>query len=82
MVVALNMTDLAARRGVTISVPGLSERLGVPVVPMVASKGEGLAPLIEAIDSVIGLRHARGPLPSGVEALTVWADEVLAASGA
>lgn len=81
IVIALNMTDLAARRGLTISVPMLSQRLGVPIVPMVASKGEGLSPLIEAIDQVIGQRQPRSPLPSGVEALTTWADEVLAASG-
>jgi ferrous iron transport protein B len=82
VVVALNMTDLAARRGVTISIPALSERLGVPVVPMVASKGEGLAPLIDAVDGTVGVRHSRGALPSGVEALAIWADDVLAAAGA
>jgi len=81
IVIALNMTDLAARRGVTISVPALSERLGVPIVPMVASKGEGLTPLVDAVGQVLGQRQPRSPMPSGVEALTTWADEVLAASG-
>lgn len=81
VVIALNMTDLAARRGVTISLPALSERLGVPVLPLVASKGEGVESLVDAIDKTLGQRQHRGPLPSGVEALTTWADEVLAASG-
>ncbi len=41
-IVCLNMIDVAARRGWTIDAAGLSRRLGVPVVPMVAPKGLGL----------------------------------------
>ncbi len=81
VVMALNMTDLAARRGLTISTAALSERLGVPVIPLVASKGEGIGPLVEAIDRVTGQRQPRRPLPSGLEALTAWADEVVASAG-
>jgi ferrous iron transport protein B len=41
-VVALNMTDVADSRGITLDTGLLSELLGVPVVPTVARKGHGL----------------------------------------
>ena len=49
MVVALNMMDVARRRGVLIDTDKLSKELGCPVVPVVAVKSEGLAELKEAI---------------------------------
>lgn len=49
VVVALNMSDLAHSRGVEIDVGRLSERLGVPVVETVASRGEGLPRLVQAL---------------------------------
>lgn len=49
VIVALNMVDVAERRGIRISVPDLSERLGVPVIPMVASRSEGLVELKSAL---------------------------------
>ena len=42
VVVALNMIDLARRRGLEVNIARLAERLGVPVMPMVASKGIGM----------------------------------------
>jgi ferrous iron transport protein B len=55
MVVALNMWDETRHRGVEIDVDGLSQVLGVPVVPTVATTGQGLKRLVEA------LRRARSP---------------------
>ena len=49
VVVALNMSDVAASRGIKIDVPRLSQGLGAPVVPTVASKGQGLDQLKQAI---------------------------------
>ena len=50
MIVALNMFDEAVRMGLIIDGPGLSEELGVPVLPLIASKGRGVKPLfIEAL---------------------------------
>lgn len=50
LVIALNMSDVAARRGYLIDVERLSRRLGgVPVIRAVASHGEGLQALREAI---------------------------------
>ncbi len=45
VVVALNMVDLAARRGLVVDAQALSRELGVPVVPTVAVKGDGDGPL-------------------------------------
>jgi len=47
MVVALNMMDEAARKGAEIDVLGLEERLGVPIVPTVARRGEGVKELLD-----------------------------------
>jgi len=53
-IVALNMVDAAEGAGIEIDAQKLSEELGVPVIPMVASRGEGLEELQAAIC---------GPLP-------------------
>jgi ferrous iron transport protein B len=49
LIVCLNMTDVAARRGITVDASALSARLGVPVVPMVAAKAEGVDTLRHAL---------------------------------
>lgn len=49
VVVALNMADVAEERGLVIDLTVLRERLGVPVIPMVASKGTGLIELKQAV---------------------------------
>ncbi|MDB5900806.1 MAG: ferrous iron transporter [Ramlibacter sp.] len=48
-VVALNMSDLAASRGVHVDSDGLASELGVPVVSTVAVQGEGDAALRELL---------------------------------
>ncbi len=45
VVVALNMVDLATRRGLKVDPEALSRELGLPVVPTVAVKSEGDGPL-------------------------------------
>jgi len=49
LVLALNMMDMAAERGIMIDVERLSSLLGVPVVPTVARKKEGIEDLKERI---------------------------------
>ncbi len=49
MVMALNMTDEAKARGVPVDAEALSEALGVPVVATVATGGEGVSALTEAL---------------------------------
>ncbi len=52
MVIALNMMDEVRASGGTIDLGKLQELLGVPVVPISASKNEGVAELIETALSV------------------------------
>ena len=49
MVIALNMSDAAGRAGIRIDAALLSRHLGVPVVPTVATKGEGIGALERAV---------------------------------
>src|SRR5438132_7207150 len=49
LVVALNMTDIAERRGLNVSAERLEAELGVPVVAVVGHKHQGITPLKEAI---------------------------------
>lgn len=49
VVVALNMMDLANKNGIQIDVNALSSELGVPVVPIVATKKTGLEELKHAM---------------------------------
>ncbi len=47
VVVALNLMDEAKEKGMTINPKALSEMLGLPVVPMVASTGVGVKDLLQ-----------------------------------
>ncbi len=49
-VVALNMSDLAARRGIQVDTQRFSQLLGVPVVRTVATDGHGLDELRAVLD--------------------------------
>ena len=49
LVVALTLADVGRRRGRTIDSAELTRRLGVPVIPVAAPRGEGLAELKAAI---------------------------------
>jgi len=51
LVVALNMSDLAKARGYEIDRVKLSALLGAAVVPTVATKGEGMSQLLDAVVS-------------------------------
>ena len=47
MVLALNMMDEVNANGGTVNIEKMSELLGIPVVPISASKGEGVSELID-----------------------------------
>ena len=57
--VALNMSDLAERLGLSLDLEKLSARLGCPVVKVSARTGEGVEELIRAIHALV----ERRPLP-------------------
>jgi ferrous iron transport protein B len=52
MIVALNMSDLAERRGFRFDVRALARELGVPVVQTVAVRAGGEAALLAALDEM------------------------------
>jgi len=55
LVVALNMIDVAAKKGFKINVERFSEFLGVPVIPMVAISGRGVGEaLSKAVEVALG----------------------------
>ncbi len=62
VVVALNMMDVALSQGLKIDVAKLSQRLGVPIVPIQANKGIGLDPLKAAVlQAILDHQPAAGP---------------------
>ena len=62
MVVALNMTDLAARERISIDVAALSAKIGVPVIETVAVRKKGLEELKLALN-----KAALAPAPNVME---------------
>ena len=62
-VVALNMADLAARRGVQVDAEALARELGVPVVGTVGVHAEGARALQELLDRPDIWRHG-GAVPN------------------
>lgn len=52
IIIALNMMDIAEKRGIKIDVNKLSKELGVPVVPIVAAKNEGIKNLLQTVVKV------------------------------
>jgi ferrous iron transport protein B len=69
VVVGLNMIDVAAQEGVKIEPEVLQAALGIPVVPMVATKNVGVRELVETVDQV-----ARGEIPYDPKPPQVRAD--------
>jgi ferrous iron transport protein B len=90
VVVALNMVDLAQRRGLTLDATRLSGFLGCPVIPIVARRGTGIDVLRHVLvrvmsgDENVGKANA-GPYlriepPPTVDGLEEWADQIVDAS--
>lgn len=73
LVVALNMIDIANRRGIHVDAQKLSQQLGVPVVPIVGHKRQGISNLKSAISDarVAPLPDWALPLAMKEELLTV-----------
>jgi ferrous iron transport protein B len=74
MIVALNMSDLAERRGFRFDIRALARELGVPVVQTVAVRAGGEAALLAALDE---MQPAAARAPFSLPAET---DEQLAAT--
>ncbi len=61
VVIALNLMDEVKRQGWQIDVAALEADLGVPVVPTVATEGEGLPELLAAVVEVVTGRRPTQP---------------------
>jgi ferrous iron transport protein B len=79
-VVAVNMVDLARRRGIRIDAASLSRHIGCEVVCLSARTGEGLAELAAALAAPRIANHTPPPDAHGLKA---WADALydMAAAG-
>jgi ferrous iron transport protein B len=60
IIIGLNMMDVARRRGLQFDTAQLAQRLGCPVVPIVATTGEGLSTLQAEMLAVADERRAPG----------------------
>jgi ferrous iron transport protein B len=58
LVIGLNMMDVARQEGIEIDPEVLSAAIGVPVIPLVARRGQGVHKLLDAATAVI----EKGPL--------------------
>ncbi|RXS90426.1 ferrous iron transport protein B [Geobacillus zalihae] len=67
LIIALNMVDVAEKRGVKIDAAKLSRHLGVPVVPVIARTGKGTKELSRTILSAKDGHHSRIFIDYGVE---------------
>ncbi|MFH1685097.1 MAG: ferrous iron transport protein B [Candidatus Micrarchaeota archaeon] len=67
VVIALNMMDIARTRGIKIDIEKLSKKLGVPVIPIIATKGSGVSKLMqEAVQ--VSLKKQKIPYSKKLEA--------------
>ena len=68
MILAINMADVARRRGIAIDLTALEPELGVPVVETVAVKQNGARALVEQIERMASEPHApQVQLPEGAD---------------
>lgn len=71
-VVAINMVDLAAKRGVHVDAAALEKQLGVPCVLVSGRKGRGMKELVAAMSET-----KTGPIPpEDPRALAAWAERM------
>ncbi|MCZ6725791.1 MAG: ferrous iron transporter B [Acidobacteria bacterium] len=80
-VVALNMVDLAQRRGLSLDPIRLGQLLGCPVVPVVARSGSGIDELRLTLAGALAAPplppELPVPDPADDPAFLAWADEVV-----
>lgn len=57
MIVCINLIDEAAAKGIEINFGRLSDRLGVPVIPMCARNGAGIQELMDALETAGSVKY-------------------------
>ena len=67
VVIALNMMDIVRSKGDTIDIDKLSEKLGCPIVEIVASKADGVDKLIDTVVDLKDTNKKPEPLTFGAD---------------
>lgn len=88
VVLALNMVDVAEARGIRVEPEVLEAALGLPVMPLVATRGQGVEGLVERIEGIASgaidyrPRHPelKGELEAGLEAVEEMVGEGIPAA--
>jgi len=57
MLIAVNMMDIAEKQNIKINIDKLSQHLGVPVIPLIASHGDGVDQLKHTINQAVKEHH-------------------------
>jgi ferrous iron transport protein B len=76
-VLALNMTDLAQRRGLTIDAHSLSQHLDCPVVAVSARSGAGIDDLVRAMSSPRISSASLHPAGAAAHESLEWAERIV-----
>ena len=71
MLLALNMTDVARKRGMLIDTARLSAELGMPVVETIAVQHDGEKALLDAIDAMLPLPVVEAKPLAAIDAVSV-----------
>lgn len=53
VIMCVNLMDEAEKKGISIDIKKLEEKLNIPVIPTVARIGEGIESLLKTIDSIV-----------------------------
>ncbi|NWF51739.1 MAG: ferrous iron transport protein B [Nitrospirae bacterium] len=61
VIVGVNMMDVAEEQGIHIEIHALSKSLGVPVIPMIATKNKGIKELVSEIISLTNSKMQYAP---------------------
>jgi len=67
VIVALNMIDIAKKKGITIDIERLQDIINAPVIPTVASRGTGLTDLMDKVIELKERKHESVDLKYGKE---------------
>ncbi len=66
VVLGLNMMDVAEQQGIRVEPHVLEAALGLPVIPMIATRNEGLQELVDAVERVARQPSAYAPKRPGI----------------
>ena len=68
VIVALNMLDVASQQGIQIDTRSLQDSLGIPVIPMIAKRNNGIRELVSEINAFAAGDIKPNPRPPQVSA--------------